>query len=715
MPLEYNPNEELKQTSDMSRTRYASFIAGKIATDSNLLNTIIVKHEDDITENDRENLQKIEMNHEYISSLKKVIPRLAPATTVLLNTVKRTLDGYTSAFMYAPLAAADSVYPVPNPTVPGGSNSFRTNTRVSNNPGILEDVSDYDLIMNNSDFVTGFQRFTNGIADDLRDNSTKPTLKLTGESESSPGVPYGFLHEPIDIGTGYSINFKFRLNKFPSKVYKNIKNYEYSQTDNREIIDKKLTSRRSDLITFNYTSDNGRENKVEFAAIAPRGINSDQLSNLRNRDGRLKKYENINFENKFSPFSIAASITNPISGHKFTFYTDYKFELGTWYTVNLHIEKADDSYNYCAGMVQTFENTKYQFNAGDEISESVDRSLLRDFQKIKYELGLRKDEWSNNQQFNFINRVLVEYDNQKYNIGRFVDYINVSNDSRRTFPKFGNSGLYNIGININGMPENIAIYHGKLWGNKFNRERKREVLGSSGDNLPNSIATMPGFKSINLKTVSNTKTVTKRFNILDFKQLESIYTAPYPFNTQSMHIMDSENELNSSNYLIHKRLYNRYLHRMNNGVDFGEIDIKYTPTIYSISSTTGNTTNQILSANNKEELNDIIWQLEGVLYNRREAKNLEVIGLPNGFNWNVEQSQGPAYMVSLTDIGNGEISRDLQYRLIITGNANNDSVPGVYEFTINLKDQFDNISATTKGSFEIINDEETTQVEESPE
>ena len=119
--------------------------------------------------------------------------------------------------------------------------------------------------------------------------------------------------------------------------------------------------------------------------------------------------------------------------------------------------------------------------------------------------------------------------------------------------------------------------------------------------------------------------------------------------------------------------------------------------------------------NNKEELNDIIWQLEGVLYNRREAKNLEVIGLPNGFNWNVEQSQGPAYMVSLTDIGNGEISRDLQYRLIITGNANNDSVPGVYEFTINLKDQFDNISATTKGSFEIINDEETTQVEESPE
>jgi len=76
----------------------------------------------------------------------------------------------------------------------------------------------------------------------------------------------------LDINDEYTISFYITFNKFPSKLNKSKSN----KYDNN-IVEKKYSSRRSDIISFNYDNSN---NKIEFGAMAPFGITSNNFQDI---------------------------------------------------------------------------------------------------------------------------------------------------------------------------------------------------------------------------------------------------------------------------------------------------------------------------------------------------------------------------------------------------------------------------------------------------
>lgn len=258
--------------------------------------------------------------------------------------------------------------------------------------------------------VLGVDKRHQGLTDDISDYDGKSILSLSKD----PKVPQkNYLHN-IDIKDKYSTLFDFRLNRFPVK------------THNKKGITKQYTSRRSDLISFNYESvKKNIGNSISFGAMAPYGVNfSKKVPPIKPNQHNQEYFLKAVYQKDYSPFSIAASITYE-KNKKLSVYTDYKFELGKFYNVRLDVEFVNESKEYIEGFkntidtaltdAKTFTYDGVTYSIGGDIEKQVQPilySLREQVKPFEYALQTSKEYFTfENKNYNTIQDAELELDN----------------------------------------------------------------------------------------------------------------------------------------------------------------------------------------------------------------------------------------------------------------------------------------------------------------
>jgi hypothetical protein len=625
MSKEYNA-EHLLKNRKLSREEYSKIISNIIVADSNTVKELKEKEKtENLSDEDNDKLIVVAKNVEYISSLSKILPKATLEAKTLLVETKQKLQEMVNIFEFTPPNTDSSL-----------AINIQNSLNKTNTPENTDEII-FSIPGLSSNIANSVQKYTNNLADDLRANTSNSTLEIRKQIKDKPGVPGDFLYDIIEIDDSYSVSFNFRLNKFPSKVYQDNKNYAYHGESEGSKRVKKFTTRRSDLISFNYEEIGNNDNKIEFAAIAPFGLSPSEISKRRVDNPGLK---GLNYDNKFNPFSIAASITNPVNGKKFSIYTDYKFSLGVWYNVTLKIEKADTTQDYLAGLTRYFKNEATFGMPNKNNLKTFDiYSLYQEWQNVLANNNLIEKR-------NAIGRSSFTYLNESFTVNRFLNYINRGiNFNQGPNNKFGNCSYYHLTMTVNGMDENVAISKNKVWGTSSNSLRKEMT-----DPDMNQIATLPGFKSINLKQIKNFKKVTAVLDYLDFTKLESIVAVPYTVKSNKSDIIDNSSLYTEDSNRTYTRLYNNYLHRMNHGVDFGAIKIYYKPrnisvnevSIYNNVNISYNTKIRNLSST----MDPLVYHLQGFY----EGMDVEVSGLPRGISYTVNVLAEPNIELGMATI-----------------------------------------------------------------
>lgn len=296
-------------------------------------------------------------------------------------------------------------------------------------------------------FVTGTTDTRLGIVDDLANLDKPSILKI-----KKFGLNYneGLLYSE-KIEDDYTLSAQFKLNRFPSKIHSQV----MYKNGGGLIYTKKLTSRRTDILSFNYKDIrkakviNEIAEKIEIdriGVVKKIGIGKIEIGAMA---PFATKNDTSVYSNRFSPYSICVSISNGSS--KYSFYTDYKYELGEIQHLILKIKKApgfDQQY------IDDFESARNEY-MNTEIVKSED-------EKKKDTFLYDGKDWGEA-------RAKLEINGLKKTLGN----------------EFGSKFRYIITLNINGVQENIGKYHGKCWGNG----------ASSADKKRNMIASGPGFMS----------------------------------------------------------------------------------------------------------------------------------------------------------------------------------------------------------------------------
>jgi hypothetical protein len=257
--------------------------------------------------------------------------------------------------------------------------------------------------------VLGVDKRHQGLIDDISDYDGKSILSLI----KNPKVPQkNYLHN-IDIRDKYSTLFDFRLNRFPVK------------THNKKGITKQYTSRRSDLISFNYESvKRNIGNSISFGAMAPYGVNfSEKIPPIKPNQPNQEYFLKAVYQKSYSPFSIAASITYE-KNKKLSVYTDYKFELGKFYNVRLDVEYVNESKEYIEGFKNVIDTTLTDAKTFvyDGVTYSIDdvekkvkpilESLREQVKPFEYALKKSQEYFTfENKNYNTIQDAQVELDN----------------------------------------------------------------------------------------------------------------------------------------------------------------------------------------------------------------------------------------------------------------------------------------------------------------
>jgi hypothetical protein len=119
---------------------------------------------------------------------------------------------------------------------------------------------------------------------------------------------------------------------------------------------------------------------------------------------------------------------------------------------------------------------------------------------------------------------------------------------------------------INNSLEEVIFTYGKVWGKNGKKLKKMGVIPSQ-----------PGFLNLNNQHYNDTTPKSKiskevlQPNGFNFNTLNFIYSVPYkPLNTKITNI----DVFNYKNDLYHM-IYKRFLYKINNGVNFGKINIYY--------------------------------------------------------------------------------------------------------------------------------------------
>lgn len=324
------------------------------------------------------------------------------------------------------------------------------------------------------------------VVDDVLSYNEESTLSIYQSKQELPGVSTGLLNEINDIDDQYTVSFEMRLNHFPRKTHK-VKNTKYDSNPNTT---KKYTSRRTDIISFNYDSEN-INNKIEFGAMAPFGIKSETFNNIRL------------YDNNFDNFSIAACLTYDDS-KKLSIYTDYKFKLGQTYNIKLSIRRITDEYideldrvvninkevggNFIIfdGIKMLTEEVQKKKENISQIKYELDRfrsirqNYFYKFDEIKTDVDKRNFDGEKITSFRFAKKDYSYNSNvEKQAVLDIISDIKKYNDNINTF---GNPAAYDIKLEVNGFLEDVSTYDGKVWGNKAKKQKVKRL-----------IATQPGF------------------------------------------------------------------------------------------------------------------------------------------------------------------------------------------------------------------------------
>ena len=423
----------------------------------------------------------------------------------------------------------------------------------------------------NGKFVTGTTDTRLGIIDDLVNTDKENILKI---KKFGVNVDDNLLYSE-KVEDEYTLSAQFKLNRFPSKVHTQVMDVN---TDGL-IYTKRLTSRRTDILSFNYNSENGE--KIEIGAMAPFAVKND-----------LPLYDNI-----FSPYSICVSISSGVN--KYSVYTDYKFELGEIQYLTLKIKK----------------------------SPNFDQQYIDDFQ------------YALNEHINSATKMdTFLYDGKYWGIKKANMEISGLNNTLGN--GFGNRTRYIITLNVNGVQENVGKYNGKCWGNGKSADAKKKNMIASGpgfmprvykeetkyklviinsDNidwndflnsissnfmkptinmdrrkLPNEVTIISGITKRDIdscdaffsayigsvgynisyrlepylnqspKPIRNSNEQTVIFKVLSLNDLKSVTSSPGNISFTEV-IKDFDR---------YDRIYNRYNHKMNNGIEIGAIKIQ---------------------------------------------------------------------------------------------------------------------------------------------
>jgi len=455
----------LKKVSELIKKRHSEFA--------------VLETKEELSDSEVELLSKITEDILSIKEQPKTIKSLQSNDIVKLNNLSNSLLQYSKIFSYD----------VKNDKYLQNITSLTYNDNVGSN-----------LIINNFYNGNGLNRKTLGIIDDVTNYTNDPILNI---SKQTGNKSYGGYIHQVGVKEEYKVSFEFILSRFPSKTYQDSdKNYSM----------RKITTRRTDLISFFYKDfenkqENVNPNVIEFGAMAPMGIffDSKQMSSVENlvesfklktpepTEGEeptpkgeksnhysyvedvVKKLNNPPYKNEYSQFSIAASITCG-NNYRISVSTDYKFQLGNTYVVTLIVRKNDD-----------FE--------------------------------------------------------------------------------FGKEGDYEIILEVDGVKELVFPYIGKVWGKSGNVGKNRNLIPSQ----PNfRYRYLP--KNLNINDEKETKIVTESinktysripdektiFNLkrLNLSTLEKIKTVPYVHTYKGIN-----------------NIYNKKVYKTNRGVIFKTIDI----------------------------------------------------------------------------------------------------------------------------------------------
>jgi hypothetical protein len=266
----------------------------------------------------------------------------------------------------------------------------------------------------NGKFVTGTTDTRLGIIDDLV-NLDKPNILKIKKLGVNSGADLLYSEKIVDE---YTLSVQFKLERFPSKVYTQVMN----QNTDGLIYTKRLTSRRTDILSFNYNSGG----KIEIGAMAPFAIKNDIPI----------------YGNKFSPYSICVSISNS-DKNKYSVYTDYKYELEEIQYLTLKIKKApifDQQYI-----------DDFQYALDDHINS-----------------GTKNDTFLYADKYWGVTKAQLEIDGLRNTLNN----------------EFGSRFRYIITLNINGINENIGEYQGKCWGDGASFAKRRNMIASGPGFLP---------------------------------------------------------------------------------------------------------------------------------------------------------------------------------------------------------------------------------------
>jgi len=268
----------------------------------------------------------------------------------------------------------------------------------------------------NGKFVAGTTDTRLGIIDDLV-NLDKPNILKIKKMGVNTNV------DPLyseTIEDEYTLSAQFKLNRFPSKVHSQV----MDKNGNGLVYTKRLTSRRTDILSFNYDSDA----KIEIGAMAPSVIKND-----------LPVYGN-----KFSPYSICVSISSG-NKNKHSVYTDYKYQFGEIQYLTLKIKKAP----------------------------SFDQQYIDDFEYVMNEhisSGVKGDTFFYDGKYWGITKAQLEIAGLRNTLGN----------------GFGSPFRYIITLNVNGIQENIGAYPGKCWSTGASIDKRRNMIASGPGFMPGS-------------------------------------------------------------------------------------------------------------------------------------------------------------------------------------------------------------------------------------
>jgi hypothetical protein len=458
---------------EKGKQSHASKVATMIKNHNVMINQMISKEEK--TDSDLASIEKMKVEISEIISQTEVVKNLPPSIkAILLDSKSKMMDNNIVAFSYTPVKK-DTL-----------------------NTGIKYNTVDKDLIIVKHDTVIngkaiGNSRTTAGIVDDLG-NYGDPTLSISKVNYNETAL----LHD-VDIKDEYKVAFDFTLNRFPSKVHQDTKHYNYSVKPAN--IAKKYTTRRSDLISFNYGPEDN-ENKIQFGVMAPMGLNANGSNE---------------YDNTYDNFSIAACI-NHETNKKISVFTDYKFKLGETYHIILKIKMITDQ--YMQGLVSAakaygealansefapvsfmHEGISYNLESAKKQMEIWRKKLFMSDQSYDAKLVAFKDIRAHYEKSIGEGNPAFVYNQIEYTIEKAEKALQKLKQYLDTRNYFGHRAPYEISMIVNGERENVSYTNTKVWGSKaklykqlgilpikpeFSTQELLNIVNETSDNVENN-------------------------------------------------------------------------------------------------------------------------------------------------------------------------------------------------------------------------------------